>query len=98
MTKWVMIVAGINLLIALFKLTGAWRYDIGDTYIITSVHFVWYVIQGLLLISLGILSLLFINKNDVKVTVNKKKKIVFLIWILGIATISLALYQLINTL
>ncbi len=96
MTTWVMIVASINFLIATFKLFGEARNSIGSTWVITSGYMVWYVIYGLLLISLGILSLFFVNGKDVRATVLKTKSMVIFIRILALAIIAMVLFELID--
>ncbi|MFC2071915.1 hypothetical protein ACFLUU_04260 [Chloroflexota bacterium] len=96
MTTWVMIIAGINLLIGTFKLFGEPRTIIGSTFVLTLGYMVWYVFYGILLLSLGILAWLFVNRKDTRATVFNKKSGVISTRILAVAVIFLTLYADIN--
>jgi hypothetical protein len=98
MTTWVMIVASINFLIATLKLFGEARYSIGSTLVITSGYMVWYVFYGILLLSLGILAWLFVNRKDTRATVFNKQSVVISTRILAVAVIFLTVYAEINVL
>jgi hypothetical protein len=95
MTRSLMIVAIANNLIAINSLFGLTHYRFGKTWEITSGYLIYYIIVDLLLISLGVMSLFFVNMKEVRATVLNNNRTVISIRILSLAIISINLYYLV---
>jgi hypothetical protein len=96
MTRFLLIISGINLLAAFSKLLSERNYEFGRTYVITQEYVVWYIFYFVLLISLGVLTLYFVNKQEVRTTVLKNDKLVKSIRILALVVIIMTLVEIIN--